>query len=192
MAATSREADRRGDLLERLADAIAENGMEGVSIRDVATRAGVSIGTVQYYFATKSDLLQSVWLYVREHAARRFTASGIADMAPADQLRKLTELLLTPAHDHRLSRVWFALAARAAHDPQIAALHREQWQGTEELLNRVLARANPERESESADAAAALLALLDGLSISVITEPERMPPDRAARIGNAWVNSWLA
>ncbi|WP_330184738.1 TetR/AcrR family transcriptional regulator [Nocardia sp. NBC_01503] len=192
MAATDRETrDRRGDLLDRLADAIAENGIEGVSIRDLATRAGVSIGTVQYYFSTKSALLQAVWLHVREQAAQRFTSSGVVDMEPAEQLRKLTELLLAPSHEHRLSRVWLALAARAAHDPQIAALHREQWVGTEDLLDRVLARANPARATESADAAAALLALLDGLSISVLTEPDRMPPERAARIGAAWVDSWL-
>lgn len=127
----------------------------------------------------------SVWLHVQEQAAQRFTGSGVVDMAPAEQLRKLTELLLAPSHDHRVSRVWLALAARAAHDPQIAALHREQWIDTEELLDRVLARANPARAAESADAAAALLTLLDGLSISVLTEPDRMPPERAARIGRA-------
>lgn len=182
--------DRRGQLLDRLADVIAENGIEGVSIRTLAARAEVSIGTVQYYFSTKTDLLHRVWEYVRDEAARRFDAATVAQLPPAQRLSRLVDLLIAPDSEDRLARVWFALVARAAHDPEIAALHRAQWQHTEELIARALVAVHPDRSAESADAAAELLALLDGLTLAVLTEPDRMPPARARRIGRDWTDRW--
>ncbi|MEV6768468.1 TetR/AcrR family transcriptional regulator [Nocardia sp. NPDC051030] len=183
--------DRRHQLMERLADAIAENGIEGVSIRDLAARAGVSIGTVQYYFSTKTDLLIAAWYHVRDQAIARFHQSGIDELPPGELLLGFTELLVTPTPEHRLSRMWLALVARAAHDPRIAELHREQWQDTEDTLARVLTNANPARTDESRDAATELLGLLDGLSIAVVTEPDRVSPERARRLARAWVRRWL-
>ncbi|MBS2534637.1 TetR/AcrR family transcriptional regulator [Catenulispora sp. NF23] len=189
-------ADRRTELLDRLAEVIAENGIEGVSIRTLASRADVSIGTVQYYFATKDELLRAVWLHVREQAARDFLSTDFTELAPIDRLDRLVGLLVAPEADDRLARVWLALVARAAHDPAIAALHRGQWLETEGVLARALAAANPARAAEPGDevvdAAAELLALLDGLTIAVLTEPERMPAARAIRIARAWTGAWCA
>jgi AcrR family transcriptional regulator len=36
---------------------VAERGLDDVSVREVASAAGVSIGTVQHYFRTKDDML---------------------------------------------------------------------------------------------------------------------------------------
>ncbi|MBF6330598.1 TetR/AcrR family transcriptional regulator [Nocardia transvalensis] len=185
-------ADRRRELLDRLADVIAEDGLEGVSIRTLAARADVSIGTVQYYFSTKNDLLQRVWEYVRDETADRFWGSGVAELAPAQRLERLTELLIPPDSEDRLTRVWLALVARAAHDPEIAALHRVQWQHMENLLAEALASANPKRADEAPEAAAEFLGLLDGFAIAVVTEPTRMPPARATRISRRWTTAWLA
>lgn len=185
--------DRRTDLLDRLADVIAEGGVEGVSIRTLATRAEVSIGTVQYYFATKDELLRAVWLHIRDQAARRFLDPDASGLDSAEQLDRLVGLLLAPAADDRLARVRLALVARAAHDPGIAALHREQWREMEESLARALAEVkaeSPKPAEDPADAAAELLALLDGLTIAVLTEPERMPAARALRIARGWTTAW--
>ncbi|MFF0453538.1 TetR/AcrR family transcriptional regulator [Nocardia africana] len=191
-AADQAAKDRRGQLLDRLADVIAEDGIEGVSIRTLAGRAEVSIGTVQYYFSTKNDLLHRVWEYVRDEAARRFDAAAVAQLPPAQRLSRLVDLLIAPDSEDRLARVWFALVARAAHDPEIAALHRAQWQRTEELIARALVAVNPDRTAESGDAAAELLGLLDGLTLAVLTEPDRMPPARARRIARDWTDRWAA
>nr|WP_039783022.1 TetR/AcrR family transcriptional regulator [Nocardia cerradoensis] len=177
-------------MLDRLADVIAEDGIEGVSIRTLATRAGVSIGTVQYYFSTKDELLHRVWEYVRDEAAHRFDAEAVAQLPPAQRLSRLVDLLIAPGSEDRLARVWFALVARAAHDPDIAALHRAQWQRTEDLIARALVAVNPERAAESGAAAAELLALLDGLTLAVLTEPDRMPPARARKIARGWTDRW--
>lgn len=44
---------------------VIELGLQGLNIRDVAKRCGVSVGSIYYYFPTKSDLtiatIESVW-----------------------------------------------------------------------------------------------------------------------------------
>ena len=58
--------ERRARLTEVLLAVVSEVGLEGASIRAVAARAGVSIGTVQHYFATKDEML----LYAYRHVGR--------------------------------------------------------------------------------------------------------------------------
>ncbi|WP_280268236.1 TetR/AcrR family transcriptional regulator [Nocardia wallacei] len=184
--------DRRRELLDRLAEVIAEDGIEGVSIRTLAARAHVSIGTVQYYFSTKNALLQRVWEHVRDEAARRLEASYTPEPTPGERLDRLVDLLIAPGPDDVLARVWLALVARAAHDPEIASLHRGQWSAIEDLLARTLAAANPARSADATEAAAELLALLDGMTIAILTEPDRMPTARATRIARNWTTAWTA
>ncbi|BCK59134.1 TetR/AcrR family transcriptional regulator [Nocardia wallacei] len=183
---------RRFELLERVTDAIVESGIEGVSVRDLAARAGVSIGTIQYYFPTKTALLLSAWNHLHGGVTHRFAGVGATGLTAAEELRYLTNLLLPPTSGDRLSHLWLALVARAGHDPEAAVLHREQWQRMESTLESALRRANPARELESRAAAAELLALLDGLAISVLIEPGRISPDRAQRISRRWLAEWLS
>ncbi|MGL5817052.1 MAG: TetR/AcrR family transcriptional regulator, partial [Phycicoccus sp.] len=44
-------------IVDAVIDLVAERGMEGVSVRAVAGRAGVSIGAVQHHFPTKEAML---------------------------------------------------------------------------------------------------------------------------------------
>ena len=41
-------------------DKIAENGLEGLRLRDVAAAAGIDHSTVHHYFATKEDLYRAI------------------------------------------------------------------------------------------------------------------------------------
>ncbi|WP_147403824.1 TetR/AcrR family transcriptional regulator [Nocardia panacis] len=188
--AATRVLDRRGQLLDRLSDAIAETGIEGVSIRDLAARANVSIGTVQYHFATKTDLLVCAWHHAQTNL--RVRQGGIAELGPREQLIGRIEALLPPSPEDRLSRLALAMSTRATHDRRIAELHSEHRRESEVIFARLLARTNRGRLAESRDAAAELLALLDGLSMAVLTGPTRVSPDRARRIARDWIRAWLA
>jgi AcrR family transcriptional regulator len=57
------------DLIVRAAaDSLLENGYAGTSVRSIASRAGVAIGNLQYYFPTKSELLIEAWRYLTERS----------------------------------------------------------------------------------------------------------------------------
>ena len=51
---------RRTALLQAAFDVISEAGFEGLRTRAVATRAGVNIATLHYYFPSKQDLIEGL------------------------------------------------------------------------------------------------------------------------------------
>ena len=66
---------RRRILVEAVFAAIGTSGFESVSLRDVAQRSGFSMGTVQYYFHTKQQMLLFALSHMRERVlARLYTA----------------------------------------------------------------------------------------------------------------------
>ncbi len=65
-------ARRRRDLIVRVAAGIiAELGPEGATIREIATRAGVSKGVVEHHFANKDDIVLKTLAWVNERANER-------------------------------------------------------------------------------------------------------------------------
>ncbi|MDN6380080.1 MAG: TetR/AcrR family transcriptional regulator, partial [Brevibacterium aurantiacum] len=50
-------AIRRSAILESAIDQIGHRGVEAVRMKDIAEAAGVSVGTVQYYFGARDELL---------------------------------------------------------------------------------------------------------------------------------------
>jgi len=55
-----RPAERRREILDAAAFVFGERGFESATLAEVGERAGVSPGTVQYYFGTKAALFQEV------------------------------------------------------------------------------------------------------------------------------------
>ncbi|GAA3341574.1 hypothetical protein GCM10020358_33470 [Amorphoplanes nipponensis] len=59
----------------------AEQGLESVSLRHVATRAGVSAGMVQHYFDSRDEMMAFALSVVRERSALRVT-EALAALGP--------------------------------------------------------------------------------------------------------------
>ena len=62
--ATEGSASAREQIVRAAAESLLENGYAGTSVRTIASRAGVAIGNLQYYFPTKSELLVEAWRYL--------------------------------------------------------------------------------------------------------------------------------
>jgi AcrR family transcriptional regulator len=101
----------RDQLLAVAAEAVAEQGVE-VSLRDVARRAGVGIGTLYRHFPTREALLEAVFRSrfdrLRDRGAelldaadpRQALLSWLADLAGgAASYRGLPESVLVALHD---------------------------------------------------------------------------------------------
>lgn len=58
---TPKQEARRQRVIEAARELATEGGYEAVQMRDVAARAGVALGTVYRYFASKDQLLAAVW-----------------------------------------------------------------------------------------------------------------------------------
>ena len=62
----SRRGDRKESLLKATFDIVAAEGFEGLRTRAIATRAGVNIATLHYYYPTKEELIGDFALYLGE------------------------------------------------------------------------------------------------------------------------------
>lgn len=105
---------RRRDLLVAAYELIAQRGLEGLRTRDIATRAGVNVSTLHYYFGTKESLLEAVVLFVAE----KFAGEGDLAQLPLDPtLRQHFERAqVTFRKNPELAIVLQELALRAQRD----------------------------------------------------------------------------
>jgi AcrR family transcriptional regulator len=91
MARPRNQTARRRQLVEAAAQVLAQRGLAGLRIKDVADAAGLSAGSVSYYFPDLDDLL----LDVHHHAVDRYywlRMEAIEDVADArDKLVRLVE-----------------------------------------------------------------------------------------------------
>lgn len=171
-------------LLDAVTAVLVEEGFEGVSVRKVAARAGVSIGAVQHHFPTKDAMLSAAMERASAEFDSRLRARVPADATAAEGLRAVADELLGLGPERRAAGVlWLARLARASLDEPTRRTHAREWQEVEDLLTGLVWGARPAQgEERSREDAAALLALLDGLAITAGSEPERMPPERAERL----------
>ncbi|HKF78248.1 MAG TPA: TetR/AcrR family transcriptional regulator [Candidatus Dormibacteraeota bacterium] len=98
-------ASARAQIVRAAAESLLENGYAGTSVRAIASRAGVAIGNLQYYFPTKSELLVEAWRYLTARSVEELRAAcnSLDDPLEAlelgvesiwDTLRKLGDMQL--------------------------------------------------------------------------------------------------
>lgn len=195
MAAPSRASAAIQDALVAV---IAEQGLEGTSVRRVAARAGVSIGAIQHHFPTKDAMLAAAMSRVEDVYRERLAeeTESLADR-PEELLRATLRSLVPRSEAERADTfLWLAFVARAAVHDATAAQHRQTWLRAEDGLASLIAAcasdvgvsSDGEPSVWARDAAAELLGLADGVAIASSLEPDRMPPERARRLLDAAVD----
>ncbi|PKZ37027.1 TetR family transcriptional regulator [Kocuria rhizophila] len=170
----------RERILEAVVGVLVDQGVDRLRVRAVAQQAGVSVGAVQHAYPTRAQMVHAAM----EHVSARFTAGLLeaidADSSAEENLLAACRLLGGVEEVGRPAAVvWLAFTSLACTDPVIAAAHRSAWQTLENGLHHLLVQLNP---STTADDAATLLALLDGVAIARATEPDRMTAARAEAI----------
>lgn len=169
---------RRRALADAVCELAAERGAEAVTLRDVATRAGVSMGAVQRAFRTRDDMLVFALEQVGERVMTRVRTQGnrSARRPARSQLATLAnELALLDEARRAEAAVWLAFVAQATFTPRLAKVLRVNYG---EILRALAALLGGDREE-----ACALLALVDGLTLHVLVG--QLTPGAAKRILDA-------
>ena len=162
--------ERRQEIADAVCHLVARQGMEAVTLRHVAAEAGVSMGQVQHYFATKDEMLLFAFRAFSQRAERRLIAA-VAAAGPEPSSRTLLRFLTVLDDELRAETpLWIAFLASAAVKPRLAELLRD---GGNSMIGFVAAHIreaqaagttpaslDPERE------AVTLLAIADGLMIA--------------------------
>ncbi|MGJ0118616.1 TetR/AcrR family transcriptional regulator [Williamsia sp. MIQD14] len=159
-------------IVEATLRVVTERGLDRVTVREVAAEASVAIGTVQHWFRTKDDLIVAAFTAVVTGIRDRVDAVELGDDVRGDLIGALTQLL--PLDDRRRdeARVQIAFAARAAVTPALAELQRGVLGEVRASLTQAFVRAGVADRHRCADAATAVLALVDGLAMHAVSSGE--------------------
>ncbi|MFE5340972.1 TetR/AcrR family transcriptional regulator [Isoptericola sp. NPDC056578] len=174
--------ERREAIAHALWRVVDRDGWTRATLRDVAREAGVSLGQLQHYFASRAAMLTFAMEFAAEQTSDR-VARGLADLDrpphPRDVLRVvLTEMLPLHPDARASSRMSAAYVLEALHDP---ALRRQAALGLREgraLVGRLVREAaahgqiSPDRDPDvETDLLLALTGFTPLLELGVI-EPE--------------------
>ncbi|GAA1229953.1 hypothetical protein GCM10009676_10770 [Prauserella halophila] len=118
------ESERRTEIMEAVERLLARGGVGAVTMRAVATEAGVSLRLVQYYGRTKDDLLSSTLDRLADRSIARWrarTAHQESGRSALDEVRAfLDEALPTDEESTGFHRVGVSLEALAITHPDTA------------------------------------------------------------------------
>ncbi|MFE5555620.1 TetR/AcrR family transcriptional regulator [Streptomyces sp. NPDC056544] len=166
---------RRRLIAEAVCHLADERGLEGVTLRDVAARAQVSMGAVQRCFRTKEEMLVFALGHIGERIDERVRARLVrspAQSAGTALGHAAAEISLLREEHRAEARVWLAFVAQAAVSEVLARTLRANYAALHEAFTRLIAEAR-----EGSDRAApldpqcearTLLALADGLTTHVL------------------------
>ncbi|WKD61732.1 HTH-type transcriptional repressor KstR [Corynebacterium ciconiae DSM 44920] len=155
---------------------IVSEGFDVVSVRTVATRAGVAPGTVQYYMGTRERLLIAALerSCARQHERVR-ALSGAS--TPFEQLvGALKELLPVGQLQREDAALWVVMGAAASTRDSIAEVYRRELELFQQKLRDGLSATAAEPDagiemSEVPQTARLITALVNGLTLDYLNAP---------------------
>jgi AcrR family transcriptional regulator len=163
---------RRGEatrtaILGAARSVLVENGLDRFVVREIAGRAGITLGNLQYYFATREDLLEAVIRAEFDRDLAAFCREFGDRSTPSEQLDGVS---------HRLVENWCtgggsvfaALTLLAYHHERFARLNREIYAAFYAELAGLLRRIDPAaHEADLAARTVLVTSVLDGVAIQV-------------------------
>jgi AcrR family transcriptional regulator len=167
--------ERRKQVAEATWRVIAKVGLEGATIRMIATEAGYSTGSLHHYFANKDELI----LFAMNLTWQR-TDDRLAEVArTSNALQALSAAVdaILPLDEERRQDVlvWLAFAAQAVNHEAMATAHcgyylrvRERWR---DLLTAGIADGSVRADIDVELEANILIGLIDGVALQAMFEP---------------------
>lgn len=168
---------RRPAILKAAAEVIAERGVIGTRIADVAERAGTSAPGVLYWFATKDELLTEALSFSDD----RFYAELSGRLEELDSARaRLARLVeLWPSEGDQETVLWMELWVRALRDPAVNATRAAldaRWRAAIADVVRDGQETGEFGEGDPEAFALTLGALMDGFAIQLALRDPAVTP----------------
>lgn len=170
---------------------MAQRGYERATIAAIAEAAGLTPGLVHYHFPSK----QAVLLELVEQLAGRLNSRFerlLRDDSPRARLEAFIDSRLASGEgaDPAAVACWVAVGTEALRQPEVGEIYRRLMLSQKEQLERLLL-ALPTPPACPAEAAAAILATIEGCYQLAAAVPDLAPPGFAARSLHAMTRGLL-
>lgn len=178
MAKSKRSDLSRRSLIAAASEVISDRGIQGIRVREVAAKAGMSPAAVLYHYPDNADLLLAVHRAVVEDYLdlRRCTTNGVSD--PRQQLTRVFESGIPALTQSTAIRLLYELHGLARQDAAHAALMTSLWTLEVSMYVEIIEAGiaagvfKPSRPVE--DIAVSLLGLEDGLALHLTSENDAL------------------
>lgn len=184
-------SERKSHIAEATWRVILRHGIQGATVRNIAAEAGLSLGALRHYFSTQHELLDFAMNLVKERVTVRCVDIMQQELPPREKAsRVLLELLPTDDSSMAEMEVWLAFtfhlkAPRGSGTELGDGIHPLAILLIEYLDENALLKEGLDKDLE----AERLYALLDGLALHAMLEPDRMNKQRVIRVLNVHLES---
>ena len=180
-------AHDRDELLRHAKAVAVERGFDALRFTDVAEATGVPVSSLQYAFGTRDRLVREVLRAGVAGELQRMETAVERERDPWKRLEKFVRLGISIDDDRRREGwlLWIEYWRAASRDPDL----REESAGISRQWRRLVRGAVDDGvragqfhiDGTAEDAAASLVALVDGMSLQVEVGDDRMRSARATR-----------
>lgn len=161
-------------------------GVEAASVRGVVAETGLSSGSIRFFFSSQAELHQFAMVTLAERVQERIRGASAEPDLRRRALAMVEELMPLRAETTREFGIWLDFVGRSRHDPALAAVVAEQADQVRQFLTELLTDlvalglrgTDTDIEAESRH----LNALIDGLTLELLTAPELITRDQAKAV----------
>ena len=174
-------AERRNAIARAARRAIAQSGLDGVTMRSIAAAGGVTTGAVTHYFANKDEILSATLEVITNDTLERLRSRTTSSI---EGFLDLLELAM-PTSDERRDewRAWLAFWARGSSDGHPLSDDdrriRTEWLA---LLEEKVRHLEETGAATLADTPAVIgyriSHIVNGIALEACLDPARWPADR--------------
>jgi AcrR family transcriptional regulator len=186
MPTSDRPGPSKNNLIRAARNVIGERGLEGVRVREIASEAGVSPGSVLYHYPDHDQLMLAVHeTLVTDYFDTRQGAQ--ADLTDAkDKLVATVVAGFPPYANEAVIRALFEMHGLARRSSHHATLMTTLWQREENLYRQILTQGIADRSFHLSrpvdEVARILLALEDGLALHLVSNNSALGHDLALKV----------
>ncbi len=156
--------DRKQQILQVAIGLIADGGYANLTMRSLARANNITLGALQYHFATIADMLRGLAAYIEEMYRRSFESYRSTTRAP--NVREVIGFLLDdpPKDSFNSDRLWPQLWAMSQVEPVMKELLDDIYTNYLNIIEDAIARAgSPSPRPE----ALALMSFIEGSTLFV-------------------------
>lgn len=175
-AGTQRGRNTIERILRIAIDIIVDEGYGELSMRKIASKAGISLSNLQFHFSTREDLLGAVMTQLASRYLEQYrTLAGNAHLSSEERLEVALRHTLAGNREPRTQAIFFNMWAIAQTQESARSIVEQIYVAQRAELSRFIGEAHPSLSAHDCSLRAALISCqIEGL-MSLIPQREAYP-----------------
>lgn len=165
---------------------IRDHGLEHATVRNIAKEAGLSVGSMRHYFATQAELFAFCMNLFADRVQQRVEALQMNESV-LQNMKNLLLQFLPLDEDRKIEmEVWFSFTAKVLVYPELKKLsdqmHQGMYMSAQFVIQELQTQGLADPDMDAGVETEKLYALIDGLAIHMLMQPERLTAERVEQV----------